>query len=159
MKDLDKELKKTEELRKHNYAKGLSRLKVYYGLWAMEQFKQNNIPDFKLAYMPFIFNIELDGITNTELAKRTKVTKQAMGQVVKELERKKYIKITANPADKRSSIIHLTEKGKEFILTAYGCMKKFHADLQKRIGKKKFNDFVDTVFEIIAYHEELEIKK
>ncbi|MEO8761489.1 MAG: MarR family transcriptional regulator [Bacteroidia bacterium] len=158
MKNLDKELQKTDALSKHSWGKAISKLKKHFDMWLSEQLLAHNIDDFKHAYMPLIMNIDVNGITNTDLAKRACITKQGMSQVVKELEEKKYIKIQANPDDKRSSIIYLTDKGKEFILTCRGRQKELHANLQKRLGKKNFEMILDGMFEVVNYHEELDNK-
>lgn len=154
MKKLDKDLQKTEALSKHSWGKAVSKLKKHFDTWVAEQLLLHHIDDFKLAYMPLIMNIDVDGITNTDLAKRAGITKQGMSQVVQELEEKKYIHIQNNPDDKRSSIIYLTDKGKEFILTCRGRQKELHMDLQKLLGKKKFNLVLDAIFEVIDYQEE-----
>src|ERR1700739_2410883 len=103
MKKLDKEIQKTDALSKHSWGKAVSKLKKHFDVWVSEQLALKNIHDFKLAYMPLIMNIDADGITNTDLAKRAGITKQGMSQVVQELEEKKYIKAEKNPNDKRSS--------------------------------------------------------
>ncbi|HXD92569.1 MAG TPA: MarR family transcriptional regulator [Bacteroidia bacterium] len=159
IKNLDKELQKTDALSKHSWGKAISKLKKHFDTWVAEQLYMHDIRDFKLAYMPLIMNIDVDGITNTDLAKRAGITKQGMSQVVQELEEKKYIKIQTNPKDKRSSIIHLTDKGKEFILTCRGRQKDLHADLQKLLGKKKFEIVLDAMFEVVNYQEEVNQKK
>jgi DNA-binding MarR family transcriptional regulator len=159
MKNLDKELQKTDALSKHSWGKAVSKLKKHFDTWVGNQLLAHNMDDFKLAYMPLIMNIDIAGVTNTELAKRAGITKQGMSQVVQELEEKKYIKIQANPDDKRSSIINLTDKGKDFILTCRSRQKELHADLQKFLGKKKFNQVLDAMFEVIEYFEENDQKR
>jgi len=159
MKNLDKELQKSQAFSQHSWAKAISRLKKHFDTWVNEQLLAHNIDDFKHAYMPLIMNIDVDGVTNTDLAKRAGITKQGMSQVVQELEEKKYIKIQANPTDKRSSIIYLTDKGKEFILTCRARQKELHADLEKYLGKKKFNFVLDAMFEVIEYHHGKDEKK
>ena len=154
MRNLDKELQKTQAFSQHSWGKAISKLKKHFDTWVSEQLSAHNIDDFKHAYMPLIMNIDVDGVTNTDLAKRAGITKQGMSQVVQELEEKKYIKIQANPDDKRSSIIFLTDKGKEFILTCRARQKELHADLQKRLGKKNFELVLDAMFEVVTYHEE-----
>ena len=159
MKNLNKALEKTECLSKGSWGKAVSKLKKHFDSWVSEQLQQHFIDDFKLAYMPLIMNIDVAGVTNTDLAKRAGITKQGMSQIVQELEEKKYIKITDNPEDKRSSIIHLTNKGKEFVLTSRRCQKNFHYELQILLGKKKFDLMLEAMFQVVAYQEQLLEKK
>lgn len=159
MKNLDKELQKTEALKNRSWGKAVSKLKKHFDVWVTDQLSQHFFNDFKLAYMPLIMNIDAGGVTNTDLAKCAGITKQGMSHIVLEMEVKKYIKIENNPDDKRSSIIYLTDKGKEFVLTARNCMKNFHTDIEKLLGKKKFNTLLDSMMKIAAYNEELNKKK
>jgi DNA-binding MarR family transcriptional regulator len=154
MKNLDKELQKTEALSKRSWGKAVNKLKKYFDVWVAEQLHHHFVDDFKLAYMPLIMNVDIDGVTNTDLAKRAGITKQGMSQIVQELEEKKYIKIKDNPDDKRSSIIYLTDKGKDFVLTSRNCQKDWHTELQAVLGKKKFEMVLDAMFEVITCQEE-----
>jgi DNA-binding MarR family transcriptional regulator len=57
--------------------------------------------------------IDADGSRLTVLAERSGLTKQAIGEVVDELERLGYVERTADPGDRRAKIIRLTERGAE----------------------------------------------
>jgi DNA-binding MarR family transcriptional regulator len=52
-----------------------------------------------------------EGITVSELAELARVRKQTMAQAVEQLERMGYVERRANPDDRRSRLVFLTERG------------------------------------------------
>lgn len=52
------------------------------------------------------------GTTLTELARRARMTKQSMGELVRELEALGYVERTVDPGDARAKIISATAKGR-----------------------------------------------
>ena len=58
-------------------------------------------------------NIEPDGSRLTDLAERAHMTKQSVGEVTTELERRGYLERVPDPGDGRAKIIRLTERGRD----------------------------------------------
>jgi len=58
-------------------------------------------------------NIEPEGSRLTDLAERAHMTKQTVGEVATELERRGYLERAPDPSDGRAKIIRLTERGRE----------------------------------------------
>jgi DNA-binding MarR family transcriptional regulator len=56
-------------------------------------------------------NLDEDGARLTELADRAHMTKQSVGEVTTELERRGYVERVPDPADGRAKIIRLTDRG------------------------------------------------
>jgi len=52
-----------------------------------------------------------DGITVSRLAELARVRKQSMAQAVEQLERTGYVERRPNPADRRSQLVFLTDRG------------------------------------------------
>jgi DNA-binding MarR family transcriptional regulator len=55
--------------------------------------------------------VPAEGITVSELAQLARVRKQSMAQAVEQLERLGYVERRANPRDRRSRLVFLTERG------------------------------------------------
>ena len=121
--------------------------------WAMRELAQQGYPNFKMAYMPLLMNIGVDGNTNKEIAAKSRVTKQAMSKVVKELEDLELIKVSAHLTDKRSVMIFLTDRGKKMVYTAKIHVKALTNEYKKIIGDKNYELMIDSLSEIIAYHD------
>ncbi|MBT1702439.1 MarR family winged helix-turn-helix transcriptional regulator [Chryseosolibacter indicus] len=150
---LDKKLKDTEFIKRCSWGKLINYLKRQFDQWVTEAFLQRGITDFKIAYLPFIMNIDNEGTNNNDMAKRAKVTKQAMSKVAKELQELGYIQSKVDATDKRSTIFILTDKGKKFVVEARLCMKELMDEYRKVIGKGKFDALLETLLEIIEYND------
>lgn len=121
--------------------------------WAMKELAQQGYPDFKMAYMPLLMNIGVDGNTNKDIAVKSKVTKQAMSKVVKELQDLGLIQVSQHSIDKRSVMIFLTDKGKKMVYTAKIHVKALTNEYKKIIGEKNYEIMIDSLSKIIAYHD------
>lgn len=150
---LDKKLKDTEYIKKKSWGKIIHNLKRQFDQWALLELTSHMRSDFKLAHMPFIMNIAPEGINNNELAKRARVTKQAMSKVAKELQELGYIQSSEDAGDKRVTIFTLTERGKKFVLEARLCVNDLMNEYRALVGKNKFDATLDTLLQILEYNE------
>lgn len=156
MGDLDKQLAETHEMKERSWGKLLAITKRYFDNWAIGELVAHGYNDFKMGYMPLLANIHPQGITNNELAKKAKVTKQAMSKVVKELVANNYIKTQTNGTDKRSAVIFLTPKGKKLVLAARYRVFELEKEYEQVIGKESLENIKEVLQKIIGYHESLE---
>jgi DNA-binding MarR family transcriptional regulator len=53
------------------------------------------------------------GTTLTELARRARITKQSMGELVRELEALGYLQRAPDPNDRRAKVIAFTDRGRQ----------------------------------------------
>ena len=72
--------------------------------------------------------IEPDGSRLTDLAERAGLTKQAVGEVVSDLEALGHVERRTCPDDGRAKIIHLTDSGREAVAAA----ERIFADIEAR---------------------------
>lgn len=101
--------------------------------------------DFKMSYLMFLANIEEKGTTNNELAKRACVTKQMMSKIVGLLESEGYIYTQKNPTDSRSSMIFLSELGKDLFVALKDCMQESRDKFDAIVGHERMEQVVDTL--------------
>lgn len=106
--------------------------------------------DFKMSYMMVISNIEEQGTTNNELAKRANVTKQMMSKMVSLLEKEQYIYTRKNPDDSRSTVIFLDERGKDLLMDVRQCIDKVRVKLDGIVGHDRMEMFVNTMVELVT---------
>ena len=154
-KTLEKELLKLCENNKHNFGRILSHLKRSFDEWALAHLSKEGYPEVKMAYMPFLMNIEIEGTTNNELAQKLRVSKQAMSKTLKELEKLNLIEAKPNPTDARSSIILLTQYGMKMVIHTRKKLDNLTKDYIAVIGKKKFYDMIDSLNTIIDIHKQI----
>ena len=127
--------------------------------WRLKRFTSNFIEprlhalgysDFKMSYLMFLSNIEENGITNNELAKRACVTKQMMSKIVGLLEEEGYIYTRKNPNDSRSSIIFLNDRGKELFVALEGCMQEARRKFDAIVGHERMEQVIETMARLVT---------
>lgn len=144
---------KPEETDIKNIGKLINTWKRFFDDWAYEQLNFHGYDYFKMGYMPFIMNISVNGSTNNDVAKKAKVTKQAMSKVVKELLEHELIKIEKHETDARVSLIFLTQKGINLINDTKKCVNSLGDEYAKLVGDKNYQIMIDSMFKIVKYHE------
>jgi DNA-binding MarR family transcriptional regulator len=71
----------------------------------------------------------------TDLAERSGLTKQAVGEAVAELERKGYLQRVPDPEDGRAKIIRLTERGREACVTGHHLFEEIEREWAEQLGE------------------------
>jgi DNA-binding MarR family transcriptional regulator len=97
--------------------------------------------------------IDVEGSRLTTLAARSGLTKQALGEVVIDLERHGYVERTADPQDNRAKIIRLTGRG----VKAQEAAARILADIERRwarhVGEARVTGMRATLEEIIRFEK------
>jgi DNA-binding MarR family transcriptional regulator len=132
------------------------RLKRFTGNFIEPRLHARGYKDFKMSYLMFLSNIEEQGITNNELAKRACVTKQMMSKIVGVLEEEGYIYTQKNPNDSRSSIIFLNDRGKELFITLEECMQEARSKFDSIVGQEQMEQVIDTMSKLVIELEKTE---
>jgi DNA-binding MarR family transcriptional regulator len=78
--------------------------------------------------------IDPGGTRITELAERTRMTKQAVGELVRYLAGCGYVEVAADPADRRARVVTLTDRGWSAIDTGERVIDGFDRWLSDAIG-------------------------
>jgi len=131
---LDEQLAQHLAQRQHSLIRMLGLLKKDMDCRIMTKLQHKGYDNFKLGDLVLIANIEPQGIINNELAKKARITKQAMSKVVKNLEATGYIRTCKHASDNRASIISLTDAGKQLIIHAAESFQEIEKDYTKIIG-------------------------
>jgi DNA-binding MarR family transcriptional regulator len=88
-------------------------------------------------------HLDLDGTRITELARRAEITKQAVGQLVSDMERAGYVERFADPDDQRAKIVKLTQRGRDAILDGLTVFSELAAELGGAVGEGEIDRLVD----------------
>jgi DNA-binding MarR family transcriptional regulator len=78
-----------------------------------------------------------NGSRLTDLADSAMMTKQTVGEVVSDLEKRGYVERVPDPDDGRAKIIRLTTKGREVYLTGWRLNDELEQEWAKRFGKDR----------------------
>jgi DNA-binding MarR family transcriptional regulator len=89
-----------------------------------------------------------NGSRLTDLAERSGLTKQAVGEAVAELERKGYLERVPDPEDGRAKIIKLTQRGVDAALTGRRLFAEIEIDWAERYGEERVASLRECAEEI-----------
>ena len=90
----------------------------------------------------------------TDLAERSGLTKQAVGEAVAELERKRYVERVSDPDDGRAKIIRLTERGHDACLTG----RRLFGEVEREWAEQLGDELVSALRQAAEQIAELETK-
>jgi DNA-binding MarR family transcriptional regulator len=96
---------------------------------------QRGYADIRPAHCNVLANLGTGAVRVTELAERAQVTQQAMGKMLKELERMGYVARDVDASDKRARAIGLTEAGVELALAAVSASDTVRAQYAAKVGE------------------------
>jgi DNA-binding MarR family transcriptional regulator len=98
---------------------------------------QAGYSDIREAHGCVFGNIAPGGMRLTALAERARMTKQAVGEAVTDLERLGYAERAADPSDGRAKIIRLTEHGAGAQRTAFQIIGELEREWIERFGAER----------------------
>ena len=112
-----------------------------------ERLKKCGYPDFASSHGNILFQLSVnEKMSMMELAEKINRDKSTTTVLVRKLENEGFITGQADPADKRSRIIYLTEKGKKFNKTAHELsnelLNTFYKDFTEAEKENFFNSLV-----------------
>ncbi len=85
--------------------------------------------DHRVVHHNVMAHVTHTGIRLTELAEKAGVTKQAMSELVIDLERLGYLQRTPDPHDGRAKLIGFTDKGRAAVDAAIRAFEKMDGEL------------------------------
>jgi DNA-binding MarR family transcriptional regulator len=105
--------------------------------------------DLRAAHAPVFMAVDPEGTRITDLAERTKMTKQAVGELVRYLSAQGYLEISADETDRRAKRVALTDRGWQAIDTGQRVIDDFDHWLDESIGAEEVGRLRDALTQII----------
>lgn len=115
----------------HNVAKGLMAASRAHMAAVTARLALRGYEDFPFASASMLWLLDEGGTRSTVLAQRAGVTKQAMSQLVRLMERQGYLEQVPDPTDTRAKVVRMTERG-EAVKTA--CVE-VREELNRKVAK------------------------
>jgi DNA-binding MarR family transcriptional regulator len=84
----------------------------------------------------------------TDVAELARLTKQAVGEAVAELEQLGYVERVPDPYDGRAKIIRFTERGREAAVTGRRLFAEIEGEWAERFGEERMADLRQCAEEI-----------
>jgi DNA-binding MarR family transcriptional regulator len=85
-----------------------------------------------------LIHLHAGAIPQTVLTVRTGLSKQAVQQLLDQLEAASLVRREVDPKDKRAKQVMLTDSGRQALAERQHVMGQLEADLRERLGKKQF---------------------
>src|SRR5579862_7827130 len=124
------------ETRKRNLCRLIYITHRHFDEWGQNRWKEDGWGGLRPDHLRVLSIIGIDEVNNNELAKRARVSKQAMSKMVNDLADYGLIDINSDPNDSRAKFISVSKKGVDFMTY----LKNNACDLQEHfsnlIGKK-----------------------
>jgi DNA-binding MarR family transcriptional regulator len=108
-----------------------------------------SVSDHRDSWNNVMPHIPPSGIRLTELAARANMTKQAMAELVAEIERRGYLRRTTDPADRRAKIIEFTDQGWAAVNAALAALSELEAEIVDRLGEPAVRQLRSTLLAIL----------
>jgi DNA-binding MarR family transcriptional regulator len=96
--------------------------------------RERGYPDVRLAHSALFAHIDPGGTRSSALAWRAGMTKQGMGQLVADLEKKGYLERVEDPEDGRAKLVSLTKKGRQHVRDAREIIGEIEEAYALRLG-------------------------
>ncbi len=109
-------------------------------------------PRLRPAHTALFPHIDLAGTRLTELARRLGISKQAVGQLVDELQRIGVLIRVPDPRDRRAKLIRFTENAGWTLLDGMAKLRETEKELARTIGEERASELYTA---LLALHDAL----
>ena len=107
------------------------------------------------AFASLMSLLDTAGIRPTTLAQRAGTTKQAIGQLVRELETRGYVEQVPDSTDTRAKIVRLTKRGVALYAACANARNELQATVIAKLGKMKVSRLRRDLVELAAVLEKM----
>jgi DNA-binding MarR family transcriptional regulator len=119
-----------------------------------ERFSARGFVDVRPAYGSVLLPLfEEDGLRIGELARRSRLSKQAMTEMVRRLERDGFVERRSDPRDGRASLIFLTSRSLTFEPIAVAVLGELDSLVRRRLEPDRVEELRASLRELAALDE------
>ena len=111
---------------------------------------QSGYNDVRPSHGCVFGNIDRDGSRLTDLAERAHMTKQSVGEITSDLEKRGYVERVPDPNDGRAKIIRLTDRGREARVAGRQMIDEIEREWAERFGAERVAALRDALEVITA---------
>ncbi|WP_248961306.1 MarR family transcriptional regulator [Sphaerisporangium perillae] len=98
----------------------------------------DHAPGLRSSFLRVMNLIPADGIRLTDLATRASMTKQAMGEFVATLEQEGFVRVLADPHDRRVRLVTPTPRGIELQKASAAAIEELEREWRERVGPRRW---------------------
>ena len=122
-----------------------------------EELSERGYEDARPGYAAVFMHIDRrSGTRLTDLAQRSRITKQGMMLIIDEMENRGYLRRVPDPDDARAKIVRLTARGRRYVAEARRVVAGMETRIRRELGYRQFAVMRDGIARIIGIEEEEE---
>jgi DNA-binding MarR family transcriptional regulator len=153
MNDQDIDAIAIKELRAAHIGRLLLDAQRNYSLAALAKLRERGHAGLTLAHTNLLAHLDPEGARITVLAERAGVTKQAIGNLVADLETSGYVRKTVDPLDGRATIVTYTDAGWQFLRDAHAVKREIEAAYADALGERGLQQLRKALMRLLAPHD------
>ncbi len=115
----------------------------------LELFRQSSDTDLSVADNAVMAFLPAGGARISDLARRARITKQSMGELVADLERRGYVRRIVDPADGRAKLVVFTERGRAAAEMAIVAAGQVELEWATTLGAARIKALREALEEIV----------
>lgn len=115
--------------------------------------KPEAAPVLGRAHTSLLPYIDLEGTRLVELARRVGVSKQAIGQLVDDLEAAGTCERVPDPNDRRAKLVRFSARGKQQLLDGLALLRDMERELEAALGARALRSLRSTLARLIELVE------
>jgi DNA-binding MarR family transcriptional regulator len=116
-----------------------------------ERFAAAGYADIRPSYGSVLLPLfEVDGLRMGELARRARLSKQTMTEMVRRLERDGLVERRADPSDGRASLIFLTARSRAFEPIAARILGELDRSVRQRLDDEQVDELKAALRELLS---------
>jgi len=108
-------------------------------------------PHLRRSHTALLPHIDLEGTRVSDLAARLGVSKQAVSELVDDLEAAGVVKRASDPEDARARRVTFTARGRKGLLSGLAVLKDFERELSEVVGVRSMEQLHDVLLAILAH--------
>lgn len=112
--------------------------------------------EVRVAHTRLFPHIDFEGVRPTELAERAGVSKQAVGQLLRDMEEMGMVRRDRDPSDGRAVIVRYTARGLEALRHGMGVLAGLEQELALRLGEDRMARLREDLLALDQALDELE---
>jgi DNA-binding MarR family transcriptional regulator len=109
-----------------------------------ETLRAEGFTDLPESYVTIFRYPGPDAVRPSDLARRLQVSRQLINHGIAQLEELGYLERRVAPESGRR-LVYLTKRGHQVIDTIYASLWQLQKEWERKVGRKRFSDFMDTL--------------
>ena len=128
--------------------RSLTRTLRVYNRLLLERLHARGFTDFAPSFPALLSNLDTKGTRIGVLAARGGVTRQAAGQLLREIERCGYVERRAANDDARATMVHFTARGRRLLATVFELVEEIEADFAAALEPGRYDQLREGLLKV-----------